>query len=292
MAEYLCGMCGGKVRKIPVNAALGCPNRDGTLGREGCIYCNNAAFNPSYAFRSAQKSIKEQVEEGILFNSKKEKVAGYLAYFQAYSNTYGKTEHLIKIYEEALSCDGVLGLVIATRPDCLASDLLDWMEKRFGRLAPKDHPFLLVELGIESTLDRTLKATHRGHDWACAKNAIKELDRRGIVIGAHIILGLPGEGLEDYRHHIQELSELPVKTIKFHQLQVIKGTTLEKMYAENPSCIHLFSAEEYATTLKSLIKELREDIVLDRLVSETPPDLLVAPRWGLKPDEFAKKFSL
>lgn len=286
ISEYFQTIFDGKVRKIAVNAGTGCPNRDGTLGSTGCIYCNNAAFSPGYAFSGG--SISEQIEAGKRFYERKGETKGYLAYFQSFSSTYGETGRLVEMYEEALSCPDVLGLVAATRPDCLAPDLLDYFERRFGRLAPEGHPFLLVELGVESTLDRTLKAIGRGHDWACAKNSILELDRRGIPVGAHLILGLPGEGPEDYLKHVRELSALPVTTLKFHQLQVVKGTRLEKMYAADPSCVHLFSPQEYADTLLSILPELRSDIVLDRLVSETQADLLVAPRWGLKPDEFQR----
>lgn len=288
-SEYFSSLFGGRVRKIAVNAGLGCPNRDGTLGTRGCIYCSNAAFNPAYAFK-AHGSIAEQIEKGKRFSAGKGATAGYLPYFQSFSNTYGPTDRLIALYEEALACPDVLGLVIATRPDCLAADLLDWFERRFGRKAPEGHPYLLVELGVESTKDSTLEAIGRGHLWECAKNAILELDRRGIDVGAHLILGLPGEGPEDWRRHVRELSALPVKTLKFHQLQVIKGTPLARMYAADPSCVHIFSPQEYADTLRTLFAELRDDIVLDRLVSEAPPSMLIAPRWNLKPDAFAKLF--
>lgn len=289
VAEHFASVFGGKVRKIPVNAGLGCPNRDGTLGTGGCIYCNNAAFNPGYAYR-ASGSVKRQIADGVKFASRKGDALGYLAYFQSFSNTYGSTDALVALYEEALSCPGVLGLVVATRPDCLAPDLLDWMERRFGRLAPDHHPYLLVELGVESTLDSTLVRINRGHSWSCAREAILDLDRRGIAVGAHLILGLPGEGPSDWRRHVRELSALPVTTLKFHQLQVVRGTLLEQMYRQDPSCVHLFTPEEYARTLRALLPLLRSDIVLDRLVSESPAGLLVAPRWGLKPDEFAKIF--
>lgn len=285
MSDYLASEFGGKVRKIAVNAGLGCPNRDGTLGTDGCIYCNNAAFNPAYA-SGARGGIAQQIRDGIRFSERKGPVVGYLAYFQSFSNTYGRTEDLVRLYEEALGCPGVVGLVIATRPDCLSPDLLDYLLARFGRLAPEGHPYLLVELGVESTLDPTLSRINRGHDWACARNAILELDRRGIAVGAHLILGLPGEGPEDWLRHVREISALPVTSVKFHQLQVVRGTTLERMYARDPDCVRLFTPEEYAEALSRLLPELREDIVVDRLVSETPSEMLVAPRWGLKPDEF------
>lgn len=264
----------GRVQKIPVNAGLGCPGR--------CIYCNNASFQPSYA----RGSISSQLEAGIRFCSSKAAPGGYLAYFQSYSNTFGPTEKLIALYEEALSFPGVVGLVIATRPDCLETDLLDWMEKRFGAKASENHPFLLVELGIESTKDETLVLINRGHDFNCSRQAVIELDRRGILVGAHLILGLPGESSDDFSEHARRLSELPLSTLKLHQLQIIKGTPLADMYLADKSLVHPFTAEEYADAVRSFLKELRPDIAIDRFVSEAPRDMNIAPSWGLKPSEF------
>ena len=264
----------GRVQKIPVNAGLGCPGR--------CIYCNNTSFQPVYA----QGSISSQLEAGFRFCSKKAAPGGYLAYFQSYSNTYGPKEKLISLYEEALSFPGVVGLVIATRPDCLQPDLLDWFENRFGRMAPDNHPFLLMEIGVESTKDETLEAIRRGHDFRCSQEAVRELDRRGIHVGAHLILGLPGEGPDDFAEHARRLSELPLSTLKLHQLQIIKGTPLADMYMEDKLSVHPFTADEYADTVRNFLKELRPDIALDRFVSEAPRNLVIAPSWGLKPSEF------
>jgi len=275
----------GKVRKIPVHAGLGCPNRDGTLGRSGCIYCSNAAFNPSYAHDS-HGSITEQLREGISFASHKGPFYGYLAYFQSYTNTYGDTSGLIKMYEEALEYPGVVGLVIATRPDCIEPDLADWFERRFGNLAPEDHPFLLIEIGVESTLDSTLERIDRGHTFACARNTITDLASRGIKVGAHIILGLPGETHQDFMTHAERISALPVSTLKLHQLQIVRGTPLESIYKANPESIHLFTAQEYAMVVNEFVQRAGKDIYYDRFVSETPNSLLVAPRWGIKPDAF------
>lgn len=289
VAEYFTSIFGRKVQKIAVNAGLGCPNRDGTAGFGGCIFCNNAAFNPSYAFDSAG-SITEQLESGIRFFSGKGGRGAYLAYFQSYSNTYAPTDRLIPIYEEALSFPGVLGLVIATRPDCLEEDLLDYFEHRFGRKAPEGHPYLLVELGVESTEDETLRKINRGHDYACAAKAVRELDNRGIAVGVHIILGLPGEDMGDFANHARRISALPVTTVKLHQLQVIKGTKLAEMYAAGDERLHLFTPEEYAGAVRVFLDNLRADIAVDRLVSEAPKDMVIAPSWGLKPSEFAKYF--
>lgn len=285
-SDYIASVIPGKVRKISVNAGLGCPNRDGTVGSGGCIFCNNDAFCPRYT--RGLHSITEQIEEGIRFTANKGRADSYLVYFQSYSNTYGPTDKLVSLYEEALAYPGVAGLVIATRPDCLAADLLDWFERRFGRTASAGHPFLLVELGVESTNDDTLKAINRGHDYACAVTAVNALAERGIAVGVHLILGLPGENEDDWTEHARRISELPVTTLKLHQLQIIKGTALERMYSDNPGIVSLPTAEEYAASVRRFIAALRDGIYLDRFVSETPRDMVVAPSWGLKPSEFQK----
>lgn len=291
LSEYFTNIFPGKVQKIAVNAALGCPNRDGTLGRGGCIFCNNEAFNPRYC-RGSQKSITEQLALGTEFFQAKGPVHGYLAYFQAYSNTYGAAAQLIELYEEALRFPGVVGLVVGTRPDCLPAELLDYFESRFrgGESASDgagtDRPYLLVELGVESTLDRTLREINRGHDFECARKAILELDRRGIDVGVHLILGLPAESREDWMDHARRISLLPVKVLKLHHLQVVKDTELARRYAQNSDYIHPFTAEEYAGAVREFLGYLREDIVLDRFVSETPKDMVIAPGWGIKPSEF------
>ena len=277
-SDYLSGVFPGRVIKIAVNAGLGCPNR----GR--CIYCNNLAFNPSYAATDTSGSITAQLEKGVKFNSRKGDCYGYLAYFQSYTNTYGPTDKLIELYEEALQFPGVKGLVIATRPDSIKPDLADWFELRFGRKAPAGHPHLLIEIGIESTLDRTLELINRNHTYQCAVDCINDLNERGIDTGAHLILGLPGETHQDWMAHAERISALPIKTLKLHQLQVVKGTALARMYEKEP--FKLFTAQEYAQVVSNFIKTARKDLYYDRFVSETPKDMLIAPAWGLKPQEF------
>jgi len=284
MNDYLSGVFPGRVIKIAVNAGLGCPNRDGTLGRDGCIYCNNLSFNPSYAADDTTGSITAQLEKGVRFNNRKGECYGYLAYFQSFTNTYGLTDRLIRLYEEALSFPGVKGLVIATRPDCIKPDLADWFELRFGRKAPSGHPHLLVEIGIESTLDRTLRLINRHHTYQCAVDCINDLNEREIDTGAHLILGLPGETEQDFMTHAERISSLPVKTLKLHQLQVVKGTALARMYEKEP--FKLFAPQEYAQVIARFIKSARKDIAYDRFVSETPKDMLIAPSWGIKPQAF------
>ena len=287
MNDYLSGVFPGRVIKIAVNAGLGCPNRDGTLGRDGCIYCNNLSFNPSYAASDTSGSITSQLADGVKFNSCKGECWGYLAYFQSYTNTYGPTDKLIELYEEALRFPDIKGLVIATRPDSIKPDLADWFELRFGRKAPAGHPHLLVEIGIESTLDRTLQIINRHHTYQCAVDCINDLNERGIDTGAHLILGLPGETEQDFMTHAERISALPIKTLKLHQLQVVKGTSLARMYKQNPESIKLFTAQEYAQVVARFIKTARKDIAYDRFVSETPPSMLIAPAWGLKPQEWS-----
>lgn len=278
----------GRIQKIAVNAGLGCPNRDGTLGTGGCIFCNNEAFVPRYAGHGC-KSITQQIEDGIRFFSRKGAADGYLIYFQSFSNTYGDSGRLISIYEEALTYPGVKGLVIATRPDCLADDLLDWFGSRFGNKAPEGHPYLLVELGVESTNDRTLERIRRGHDSSCSERAIRALAERGIPVGAHIILGLPGESREDFILHAERLSRLPVTTVKLHHLQIIEGTALAEEYVSDPGIVHLFTPDEYIDAVREFLAHLRKDIVVDRIVSESPKALVIAPSWGLKPSELGRK---
>lgn len=297
VSDYFRGIFPGKVQKIAVNAGLGCPNRDGTIGHGGCIYCNNSSFNPSYA----AGSVSQQLSAGREFFSAKVKdgLHGYLAYFQSFSNTYGPTDRLIALYEEALADPQVVGLVIATRPDCIAPELVDYFASRFtsrhswekeAREGSGDKPFLLVELGIESTLDSTLERINRGHDYAAACRAVNMLAGRGIAVGAHLILGLPGESREDMLGHAVRLGQLPVSTLKLHQLQVVRGTALARQWESDPSSLQLFSAEEYAALLHEFVPLLRPDIALDRLVSECPASLLLAPSWGMKPDVFLHRY--
>ncbi|MCQ2083774.1 MAG: TIGR01212 family radical SAM protein [Bacteroidaceae bacterium] len=277
MGEYLQTVFNGKVRKIAVDAGLGCPGR--------CAYCSNAAFSPAYSYHSG-KSISEQLEAGIRFSERKGKVTGYLAYFQSYTNTYGATDRLVRLYEEALSYPGVLGLVIATRPDCISPDIMDWMQSRFGNGASQPHQYLLVEIGVESTLDRTLQAVGRGHTWECTRRTIMELDRRGINTGAHLILGLPGETHDDFLAHARALSALPLKTLKLHQLQILKDTRFAREYMTDPESFNLFTPQSYACVVRDFLDCLRPGIALDRFVSEAPQEMVIAPRWGLKPSEF------
>lgn len=202
----------------------------------------------------------------------------YLAYFQAFTNTYSSLDNLKRLYEEALSVDGVVGIVIGTRPDCISDELLDYFQELNRRT------FVLVEYGIETTNDKTLQFINRGHDFACSRRAIEKTSERGILTGGHIILGLPGEDKEESIRQAHDISALPLDILKIHQLQVIRGTRLARLYEVLP--FHLYSVDEYVRLVAEYVQHLRPSLILERFVSQSPKELLVAPRWGLKNYEF------
>ncbi len=267
-----------KVQKISLNAGFTCPNRDGSKGYGGCTYCNNQTFNPDYC--RTEKPITQQLDEGKLFFAHKYPEMKYLAYFQAYTNTYGELENLKRKYEEALSVDGVVGLVIGTRPDCMPDNLLRYLEEI------NKHTFLLVEYGIESTNDVTLKRINRGHTFQVTRDAVTRTAACGILTGGHVILGLPGETHESIVTQAKVLSDLPLTTLKMHQLQLIRGTRMALEYEQRPEDFHLFDVDEYIELVIDYVEHLRPDLVLERFVSQSPKDLLIAPDWGLKNYEF------
>ena len=280
-AGFLAGIFPFKVQKISVNAGFTCPNRDGSKGYGGCTYCNNQTFNPEYC--RTEKSVTQQLEEGKVYFAHKYPHMKYLAYFQAYTNTYGELEGLIDMYEEALRVDGVVGIVIGTRPDCMPDALLDYLEELNKRT------FLIVEYGIESTFNETLKRINRGHSYECTIEAVTRTAKRGIRVGGHVILGLPGETKEMILHQPAQLSALPLTTLKLHQLQLIKGTRMAHEFAENDSDFHLYEADEYIDLVIDYIQRLRPDMILERFVSQSPKELLIAPDWGLKNYQFTDK---
>ena len=271
-----------KVQKISLNAGFTCPNRDGTKGWGGCTYCNNQTFNPDYC--RTEKSITTQLQEGKYFFAHKYPEMKYLAYFQAYTNTYAELEGLKRKYEEALKVDGVVGLVIGTRPDCMPEGLLHYLEEL------NKHAFLMVEYGIESTCDKTLQRINRGHTYAETVEAVERTAASGILTGGHIILGLPGETHETMVEQAGILSRLPLSTLKIHQLQLIRGTRMAHEYAEVPDDFHLFTeVDEYIDLVIDYIEHLRPDMVVERFVSQSPKELLIAPDWGLKNYEFVAR---
>jgi len=251
------------------------------MGKGGCTYCNNKSFSPNYAVKL--KSITEQIDEGIAFFRRKYPEMRYLAYFQSYTNTYGEVADCIAKYEEALRHPDVVGLIIGTRPDCMPQPLLDYLSELAKRT------FLLVEYGVESTYDRSLERIQRGHSWQCSVDTIQRTHEAGILVGAHLILGLPGESREEMLQHAERLSSLPITTLKIHQLQIIRGTIMAGEYLRNPEDFHLFTEEEYIELIVDFVHRLRSDIVLERFVSQSPPELLLAPRWGWKNHEFTAK---
>lgn len=261
-----------KVQKISVDAGFTCPNRDGRLGTGGCIYCNNDSFNPSYCQR--EKSVKQQLVEGKEFFRRKYPEMRYMAYFQAFTNTYSTLDHLKSLYEEALDVEDVVGLVIGTRPDCIDDTLLDYLTQ----LARQT--MVTLEYGIETANDDTLRLIRRGHDFQCVKDAVERTKGRGIVIGGHVILGLPGEDAEESVRQATIMSELGLDVLKIHQMQIIRGTRLAQMYAENP--FHLYSPEEYSELIVRYLEHLSEDMVVERFASQSPKEMLIAPKWGLK----------
>lgn len=267
---------GTKVQKISVNAGFTCPNRDGTVGYGGCTFCNNQTFNPEYC--QPQKSITQQLEEGKRFFARKYPHMKYLAYFQAYTNTYGQLEHLKELYEEALRVPDVMGLVIGTRPDCMPPALLDYLAEL------NRSTFLIIEYGIESANEDTLLRINRGHTYALSADVIRKTAACGIRVGAHIILGFPWEDRRELMRQADEIARLPLSTLKLHQLQIIRGTALAEEYRQHPW--PLPTAEEYIDLVLEYISHLPSSFVLERFVSQSPPEYVIAPQWGLKNYEF------
>lgn len=265
-----------KVQKISIDAGFSCPNRDGRVGVGGCIYCDNRTFNPSYCVDS--KTITGQLNDGKQFFAGKYPDMKYLAYFQAFTNTYASLDALKRMYEEALAVEDVVGLVIGTRPDCVSDELLDYLADLSRSV------FVLVEYGIESANDDTLRLINRGHDFACVQRAVASTVGRGILCGGHIILGLPGEDDSEIIRQARLISSLSLDILKIHQMQIVRGTKLADMYAENP--FRVFSVEAYIELLAEYIQHLRPSLVLERFVSQSPSDMLIAPKWGLKNYEF------
>lgn len=263
-----------KIQKITLNAGFSCPTRDGTYSRGGCTYCNNKSFSPSFGLNTL--SIKEQINAGIDFFKKKYPAMRYIAYFQSYTNTYGNIDDIISKYEEAISNENIVGIIIGTRPDCMPKELLDYLEELNKKT------FLIVEYGVESTKDSTLERVMRGHDFATSCDTIHRTAERGILVGAHLILGLPGESRDDMLNHALEINRLPVSTLKMHQLQIVKGTIMANDFMLNPKDYHLFTVDEYIDFCIEFIDLLRDDIVIERFASSSPANLLIAPQWGLK----------
>ena len=276
---------GMRLQRLTLDGGFTCPNRDGTLGTGGCTFCDNAAFHPSY---TQGKSIPNQIDAGIAFHTARgRKADGYLAYFQAFSNTYAPIDVLRERYEAALSHPAVRGLVIGTRPDCIDGEKLDYLSyiKERGKIVE-------VEYGIESVYDLTLRRINRGHDFACTRKAVMETASRGLTTGGHIILGLPGETREMLLQEAEILSALPLDYLKFHQLQILKGTPMASEYKERPGDFLRPGPQEYIDLLAEMITRLRPDIAIARIASSVPPSFTDAP-WGLlRHDDLVRRLAL
>lgn len=336
---------GERLQKLVLDAGFSCPNRDGTVGRGGCTYCDNAAFHPGYS--TPGKPLLTQIDEGITFQKVRyPRARHYLAYFQAYSNTYGSLERLKALYEEVLRHPEVVGIVIGTRPDCVDEEKLDYLaDLAAGRVLPGwqrslrqtqeptaqatvpgqvkistpapfpvqtktpdqatfsasadsvsestppvaepveatelTAPIVVVEYGIESCHDSTLRHINRGHNFECARKAVEMTAERGIDTGAHFILGLPGETRDMLLDQCGLISSLPLRSVKFHQLQIVKGTAMEKEYASDPSAFYRPGLDEYLDFVIDILERLRPDLYIERVAGEVPPRFVNDTPWGL-----------
>ena len=282
---------GERLQKIVLDAGFTCPNRDGKVGRGGCTYCDNAAFHPAYS--TAGKSLHQQMDEGIQFHKVRYRTTEhYLAYFQSFSNTYAPLSRLRELYEEALEHPDVVGIVIGTRPDCVDEEKLDYLaDLSQGKIMAgwsrtvasqvRTAPIVIVEYGVESCYDRTLLRINRGHDFETARRAITMTAERGLDVGAHFILGLPGETVQMMLDSCALINSLPLRSVKFHQLQIVKGTRMEKEYAECPEDFVRFSLEEYLDFFVDMLERLRPDLFIERFVGEVPPRFVNETPWGL-----------
>lgn len=277
-SSYMKKEFGSRVQKISIDAGFSCPNRDGTISTGGCTFCRNDAFNPSYC--RPEKSVRQQIEEGIEFHRRRyRRATSYLAYFQAFTNTHKPIDELEKLYREALSVDGVIGLVIGTRPDCLNEDILELLKNLLSFRASRGTSSIILELGVESVYDTTLLRVNRGHTFATAQNAIELVHKYGFHCGGHFIFGLPGETRDMMLHTADIISELPLTTVKFHQLQIFKDTKMADEYLANPSDFHLFTLEDYIEFVIDFIERLSPNIVIERFAGEVPPRYLVSKPW-------------
>ena len=271
-SQYFKSLFGSRVQKLSISAGFTCPNRDGKLSTGGCTFCSNEAFNPSYC--SPEKSIRQQIEEGIEFHQRRYRRADkYLAYFQAYSNTYKPLEELKTIYQQALDIPSIKGIVIGTRPDCIDEPLLHYLNE-----VQQTH-YVMLEYGVESVYDETLRLVNRGHDFATAQKAIEKTAQYGIPCGGHFIFGLPGETIAMMLDAADIISQLPLTTVKFHQLQIFKGTPMASTYLEHPEAFHLFNLEEYINFVIDFTERLNPSIVIERFAGEVPPRYLVSEPW-------------
>jgi len=265
-SAYLKKRFGGPVRKIAVDAGFSCPNRDGTVGHGGCIYCNNASFSPGH-----KGGIREQIEASRALMARRNGADKLIAYFQSFTNTHAPLPVLQQYYREALACPGIIGLAIGTRPDCLGEPVLDLLQSL------SRETYILLEIGLQSSHDATLGRINRGHTYGQFVEAVERASTRGLEICAHIILGLPGEGWEEMNRSAAALSSLPVQGVKLHCLHVCRNTALEREFANGH--IALLTQEEYVQYACDFLERLRPDIRIHRLAAQAPADVLIAPLW-------------
>lgn len=268
----------GKIQKITVNAGFLCPNRDGSKGTGGCIYCNNASFSPAYTLTA--DAIEQQIERGKQFFSRKYPSMRYVVYFQSYTSTNAPIATLTEMYRRALDIEGIDGIIIGTRPDCMPQPLLDALAEISRR------HFVMIEYGAETANDKTLQLINRCHTWAETVDAVERTASAGIPVGLHMILGLPDETIDDIMHTIDCVNSLPIDTIKFHQLQVIRSTRLAKGLEQGDYTILDFTPESYADLCIDILRRLRHDIIAERFLSQSPAEMVIHPKWGIKNYQF------
>ena len=266
--QHLRQTFGQRVHKVSLDVGFTCPNRDGSLASGGCIYCNNSSFSPG----NRRLSVTEQLEQGKQFLRRRYGVKKFIAYFQAYTNTYGDLQSLKALYDEALACEDIVGLSIGTRPDCVADDVLDLLADY------SKHTYLWLELGLESGHDQTLAWLNRGHTVAAFDDAVSRAKLRELRLCAHVILGLPGETWADMRATVQRVARLRLDAVKLHHLHVVRQTVLEKMYQRGE--VELLSLDDYATLVADCLALLPPDMIVMRLMGDAPRDMLVAPTWS------------
>ncbi len=282
-SDYFRKRFGERVQKISVDAGFTCPNRDGTCGTGGCTFCDNRAFSPAY--NHPDSSISDQIRQGMDFHRKRyRKATSYLAYFQSYTNTYAPLEELRQLYEQALAVPGILGIVVGTRPDAVDAKILDYFKELSERC------YVVLEYGIESVYNRTLKRVNRGHDVEKSLWAVTETASRGIRVGGHVIIGLPGETRNDFISTARELSRWPLNNIKFHQLQVIKGTAMALEYRQKPEDFESFTLEEYLRLMMEILEQLNPDFVVERIAGEVTPGMGIREGWGIRYDRILTAF--
>lgn len=275
---------GHKVQKISINAGFSCPNRDGSIGTGGCIYCDNTSFTPTYCFSA--DSVARQLESGKAFFARKYPEMKYLAYFQSFSNTYGDVSRLRSLYLEAAGVEDVVGIIVGTRPDMLDDGVVEMLAEL------RRNTEVMVEIGAESSFDETLRLVNRGHSWSDVEEAVKRLAAVGIPVGLHLIAGLPGETREMTLQTVAKAVALPIESIKLHHLQILSGTPLERMWRSGEIEVASFTVEEYLDLCRRVVEIVPRHIAIERFLASAPPGKVVSPRWNLKNYQFVNRLNL